>query len=275
MVEGQKVTLQCAVQQAAPVGKLHVVFYKGQTKLASNQSTGSPDLKQPQDETFTLDFTPSREDDGVAFWCQASLDLDVPGGRPVVRSSNMTALVHCRSEDCDLLLSTYLLLILTGFLTEYTDRPLVEPLPSRDFSITVGDPLNLSCRAEGNPAPSYQWTLPSNRPSSSHSADFIISSSTSSDGGWYTCLASNTLGNVTVTFQVHVKGKLEIFGYFYCVSSKKLVVFFLSTHSSRHWSNLVPPPVFCLYSDPPSSPLQPTSSPTSLDQYVLYWCQYW
>lgn len=112
MLEGQQYTLQCAVQQAAPVEKLQVVFYKGQTELASTSFKGRRGLKEPQNETFTLNFTPSREDNDVAFWCEVSLDLDVPEGRPVVTSMNMTAVVHCKSQDYNLLLSTFLFLIL-------------------------------------------------------------------------------------------------------------------------------------------------------------------
>lgn len=112
MLEGQQYTLQCAVQQAAPVEKLQVVFYKEQTELLSTQPEGRQDLRNLQNKNFTLDFTPSREDNGVALWCQVSLDLDIPEGRPVVTSTNMTAQVHCKSQDYNLLLSNYIFLIL-------------------------------------------------------------------------------------------------------------------------------------------------------------------
>lgn len=109
MLEGQQYTLQCAVQQAAPIGKVQAVFYKGQTKLASMRSNSRGELKKPQDETFTLDFTPSKEDDGDSFRCEVSLDLDMPQPRPVVTSANMTVPVHCKCQDSNLLLSTDLL----------------------------------------------------------------------------------------------------------------------------------------------------------------------
>lgn len=97
MLEGQRYTLQCAVQQAAPVDKVLVVFYKEQTPLASVKFNGTRGLKTPQDENFTLDFRPSREDNGVALWCKVILDLEVPEGRPEVTSTSMTAVVHCKS----------------------------------------------------------------------------------------------------------------------------------------------------------------------------------
>lgn len=105
MLEGQWYTLQCAVQHAAPVEKLQVAFYKGQTRLPFRQPRDGRGLKKPQNETFTLDFTPGREDNGAVFWCEVTLDLDIPEGPPVVTSTNMTALVHCKSQDYNLLLS--------------------------------------------------------------------------------------------------------------------------------------------------------------------------
>lgn len=98
MQEGQGYTLQCAVQQAAPVGKLQVVFYQGQRELASMQSNSSQELRKPQDQNFTLDFRPGEKDNGDSLRCEVSLDLDIAPPRPVVTSTNMTALVHCKSQ---------------------------------------------------------------------------------------------------------------------------------------------------------------------------------
>lgn len=97
MLEGQRYTLQCAAQQAAPAEKLQAVFYRERTEVASRPPEGSRGLKEPQDKTFTLDFTPRREDNGATYWCKVSLDLDIPEGGPEVWSTNMTALVHCKS----------------------------------------------------------------------------------------------------------------------------------------------------------------------------------
>lgn len=95
MLEGRNYTLQCAVQQAAPAEKLWALFYKDRTQLASKQPRDRRGLKEPQNRAFTLDFTPTREDNGVALWCQGRLELDVAEGRPAVTSANMTARVHC------------------------------------------------------------------------------------------------------------------------------------------------------------------------------------
>lgn len=96
----------------------------------------------------------------------------------------------------------------------HTDKPEVDPLSSEVLFLSAGDPLHLSCWAKGNPTPTYHWKHPSHVPPHRHSGDFIINSTTSSDGGQYTCFVSNSVGNVTITFQVQVKGEFEIFGLF-------------------------------------------------------------
>lgn len=180
LLEGRRYTLQCVVQDAAPANSLRVAFYKGRSRLANKSSESSPELREPHNENFTLDFQPSRKDDGASFWCEASLELDLPGPQPRVASTGLTALVHYRPE--------------------------VAPPPAGTVvSIRAGDSLRLGCQALGNPAPVYWWRPPSRPPGSSHGAELVVPSATWADGGLYTCTASNSMGNVTLTFQVEVR----------------------------------------------------------------------
>lgn len=93
LLAGQTYTLECAVQKVAPLKNLTVTFYKGLEPLAERTSTRG-DTK-PADETFTLSFNASEEDDGAEYWCQARLDLTVQPVPPAGSSPNITASVQC------------------------------------------------------------------------------------------------------------------------------------------------------------------------------------
>ncbi|XP_067441379.1 vascular cell adhesion protein 1-like isoform X2 [Thunnus thynnus] len=180
MTAGHPYTLQCHVQEVAPVGNLNVIFYRGQTELGRLQSKNTE--KTPVTETFTLDITPSKEDDGGQYWCEAKLDLGPEGPQPppVVESGKLTATVYYEPQ-----------------LKESSHPDLI--------TVTKGDRLQLNCSAVGNPSPSYNWTLPS-ASGSPFSGDILtIESVTLEHKGQYNCSVHNDIGTVTVKFNVDVK----------------------------------------------------------------------
>lgn len=97
MLEGHPYTLQCIVHDVAPVENLTVTFYKGQTRLDTLQSNKKTGSREPVTEIFTLNITPSKDDDGVQYWCQAKLELgpDGPLPPPVAMSQKIPATVLC------------------------------------------------------------------------------------------------------------------------------------------------------------------------------------
>ncbi|XP_070684260.1 vascular cell adhesion protein 1-like [Pempheris klunzingeri] len=183
MFEGHQYTLQCTVQDVAPVENLTVTFYRGQTALERLQSNSSNTKKTPVTEIFTLDISASKEHDGVQYWCEAELQLgpEGPPYPPVVRSQNISAAVYYKPQ-----------LEASSHLDQIT--------------ITEGDPLQLNCSAVGNPGPSYTWTSLSATLSPSNGSVLTISSVTSADEGPYTCSVTNDVGTVTVDFKVVVQG---------------------------------------------------------------------
>ncbi|KAM4603272.1 cell adhesion molecule CEACAM20-like [Polymixia lowei] len=175
MLEGRLYTLQCLVQDVAPVENLTVTFYKDETALGPPQS-GNDTKKEPATELFTVNITPSKEDDGARYWCEARLDLGPQGPQPM--TSNITATVYYQPE---------------------TDHPL-DPI-----RITEGDTLQLNCSASGHPAPTYTWTLPTARPAPNNDSVLIIDAVAFDHEGRYTCVVSNSVGNVTMMFDVDVR----------------------------------------------------------------------
>ncbi|XP_070846440.1 vascular cell adhesion protein 1-like [Chaetodon trifascialis] len=183
MREDHQYTLQCTVQDVAPVENLAVTFYKGQTALGSQRSNSYTKQKTPVTEIFTLNITPSKADDGVQYWCEAKLELGPEGPQPppVVVSQNITATVL------------------------YKPRP-QGPSHLDPVTITEGSPLHLNCSAGGNPSPSYTWMLPLASPPLSGGSVFTIKHIKPADAGQYTCSVSNTVGTVTMKFTVAVQG---------------------------------------------------------------------
>uniref|UniRef100_A0A3Q1HPS2 Ig-like domain-containing protein n=1 Tax=Anabas testudineus TaxID=64144 RepID=A0A3Q1HPS2_ANATE len=181
MIEGHQYTLLCEVQNVAPVQNVIVTFYRGTTPLGQQQYINNTNNK-PVTERYALTITPSKEDDGVQYWCKAELELGPEGPKPppVVTLQNIRSTVHY--------------------------EPWVE-VSSHTITITEGDPLHLNCSAVGNPTPTYTWTFPSNNlPQMHNNSVFNIKSAAFKHEGTYTCSATNRVGSVKVSFTVEVQG---------------------------------------------------------------------
>ncbi|KAL3996795.1 L1 cell adhesion molecule like protein [Sarotherodon galilaeus] len=179
MFENQQYTLQCSVQNVAPVQNLTVTFCRGNTALGHLQSNS--EQKKPVNESFTLNITPRREDNGAQYWCETKLQLGPAGPQrpPVVTLESVNVTVYYGPE-------------------------LKEPPNPDVITITEGDTLHLNCSSVGNPSPSYTWTLPTNSPSYSGSV-LTIKSVGFEHEGQYICTVSNTVGTVTKEFNIDVQ----------------------------------------------------------------------
>ncbi|XP_070296731.1 cell adhesion molecule 4 isoform X3 [Salvelinus sp. IW2-2015] len=190
MVEGDQYLLQCLVQNIAPIGSLRVTFYKvnttGEQTELDTQQKPKDNIKTPGNGNYTLDFTPSRDDDGAQLWCSAMLDLGPEGPQPppVMESERLNINVHYKPQ----------ITMSPGYFS---------------MSITEGDTLSLNCSANGNPAPSYDWLLPQAAPAPNTTEErsvVTITNMAKSHSGNYTCIASNPLGHSTWTVNVEVTG---------------------------------------------------------------------
>ena len=137
------------------------------------------------------------------------------------------------------------------------------------MTVDDGNPVNVTCRARGSPAPSFTWYIGGeealrSQVSSSSSGDvpdFIytvstltITSATPEDSNIYTCVASNTIYGVQVndsqryTLTINCKGNI----HFFITSFKFLVLVY---HIIYHLSGMyvyMKHMYMYLCSDPPS-----------------------
>jgi len=87
-------------------------------------------------------------------------------------------------------------------------------ITSEGYTIDVseGDSASISCPVLGNPHPTISWyngneTSPSTMINTNNTLEFP--ETMLDDGGWYTCFAKSSLGNVTVTVQLRVEKSVQ------------------------------------------------------------------
>nr|XP_020498926.1 vascular cell adhesion protein 1-like isoform X1 [Labrus bergylta] len=178
LIEAHPYTLQCTVHNVAPVEKVMAIFYRGHSVVGQVQVNNSYG-KKPMTHSYTLDVTPHKGEDDAAYWCAAELVLGPEGPQPppVVISQNMTTTVY------------------------YAPKLQVPKHPGL-ITINEGNQLKLDCSSDGNPSPSYNWTLPSG--SLHWSSILTFESAAAEHEGKYTCTVSNGYWNFTEEFHVKV-----------------------------------------------------------------------
>ncbi|XP_076866056.1 hemicentin-1-like isoform X2 [Brachyhypopomus gauderio] len=175
VMEGRQYKLQCDIQNVVPVQHLTVKWYKGQTLLTEtffNDST-----KTPVNQSATLQISPSRDDDGAEYWCEAELRLGPVGPQPppTLKSDPLRTTVH--------------------HMPVINKKKLPPVVP-----VFWGYPEVLVCEAKGHPPPIISWT--SNR---ADGGNLTITEASVENGGVYNCTATNSVGTDFVSVRVVVK----------------------------------------------------------------------
>lgn len=84
------------------------------------------------------------------------------------------------------------------------------------LSLKIGEPLNISCVAVGNPAPSVTWLKNSTgkavSPTSINSQRLIIKSMEDKHFGLYSCIASNNLSHTMASVDIKKSTFISHFG---------------------------------------------------------------
>ncbi|XP_035380986.1 vascular cell adhesion protein 1-like [Electrophorus electricus] len=165
VIEGTQYELQCDVQNVAPVHRLTVRWYKGQT-LLTDTFFNDP-TKTPVNQSATLQISPSRADDAADYWCEAELRLGpaAPQPPPTMKSDPLN-------------------------ITVYYAPQIVSRMNS--VLVPIFSDVSLNCSAEGNPEPTVMWSFKNQTIiTGRRQSTLTISRATSADAGIYTCTATS------------------------------------------------------------------------------------
>ncbi|XP_046894937.1 hemicentin-2-like [Hypomesus transpacificus] len=176
VVEGTEYQLQCDILNVAPVQNLTVTWYKGNETIKTDSY--SDQSKTPVNESSILTITPSREDDGALYRCEAQLNLGPEGPHPSAIDSDFSLTV---------LYKPVILKCPCSFAGE-------EHTFSLDMNI---------CAADGNPRPHVQWYLQGRLLNSSELL-------TRRNSGEYVFTATNDHGNGNSTVKITVEYAPEL-----------------------------------------------------------------
>ena len=93
-------------------------------------------------------------------------------------------------------------------LTDKPSRAVITAEPSA--TVVAGQTVNLTCDADGNPAPvQFEWKLNGKVQTSRHRV-LVISTATTAKSGTYSCKASNVHGNATGRKHITVMRKYTL-----------------------------------------------------------------
>ncbi|CAI5675800.1 unnamed protein product [Oreochromis niloticus] len=168
--------LQCDIINVAPVQYLTVSWYKSNERIHT-QFFNDTTTKTPVNESSILKINISREENVAEFRCEAELDFGPHGPKLYVSSQTHNVSAHYAPE-------------------KNTKKS------TQDIFLVEGTNITLSCEAVGNPPPVYNWTCDGKNMLENTNS---LNITRVKHNATCTCTATNYLGNITHTINVHVK----------------------------------------------------------------------
>uniref|UniRef100_G3PKP9 Ig-like domain-containing protein n=3 Tax=Gasterosteus aculeatus TaxID=69293 RepID=G3PKP9_GASAC len=98
MVEGETCQFTCDVPNIAPVQNLTVKWYKGDAMIHEDTFKNVGAGKKPVNQSSVLNFTATRQDNGLTVRCEAHLDLRPNGPQLNASSQELKVTVHFGPE---------------------------------------------------------------------------------------------------------------------------------------------------------------------------------
>ncbi|XP_016358815.1 vascular cell adhesion protein 1-like [Sinocyclocheilus anshuiensis] len=176
LIANQEQKLICTVHNIYPLERFHIEWLRGD-KTLHKEELDLQNSDHVQNYTSVFNYTPSVDDLGKNISCKATLNLN-----GLERTTT----------------------------AEY--GPGTMTVSSNNTSVKLGEHLEITCHADGNPKPKiFWWKLGETEPEhQSQNNKLIISKACWSQAGWYRCGASNNVGSQQMSVKVIVTGPPNI-----------------------------------------------------------------
>lgn len=176
LIANQEKKLICTVHNIYPLEMFHIEWFRGDKSL-HKEELYSKHSDHVQNYSSVFNYTPSVDDLGKNISCKATLDLN-----------------HWNKTTT----------------AEY--GPGTVTVSSNNTMVKLGDHLEITCHADGNPKPTILWwKLGETEPEQqSQNHKLIISNASWSQAGWYRCNASNNVGSQQMSVNIIVVGPPNI-----------------------------------------------------------------
>ncbi|XP_048018695.1 vascular cell adhesion protein 1 [Megalobrama amblycephala] len=180
LIENQTQKLSCIVHNVYPLKCLKIEWLRGDKTLFEDEPHYIDDYDDVQNFTSQFNYTPSVLDRGKNITCKARM------------SSTEFGLNETRNSIAE---------YGPGTITTSINNP----------SVKLGEHLEITCHADGNPKPTILWFKEENEPAlQSQNEALIINKASWSQAGWYHCNASNAVGSLQKRIKVTVLGPPNI-----------------------------------------------------------------
>uniref|UniRef100_A0A9J8A493 Vascular cell adhesion molecule 1a n=1 Tax=Cyprinus carpio carpio TaxID=630221 RepID=A0A9J8A493_CYPCA len=176
LIANQEQKLICTVPNIYPLERFQIEWFRGDKSL-HKEELDLQNSDKVQNYSSVFNYTPSVDDQGKNISCKATLYLN-----SWVRTTT----------------------------AEY--GPGTVTVSSNNTSVKLGEQLEITCHADGNPKPKiFWWKLGETEPEhQSQNNKLIISNASWSQAGWYRCNASNNVGSQQMSVKVIVVGPPNI-----------------------------------------------------------------